>query len=337
MLKKVFTLVLALAMVLALATTALAVSYTEDGNGFTVRYDDGSRLVYNARGDTYTYYMPDGTHETFSEEQLLDVLDLYEMLSYLQGSNGNTSISKSSGSSKSSSSRYSKYSTAEITDAYWQDTGDSLAARWDADYRGSANYSVILYRDGKRVTGRASDGGSRLDFTEDIARENKTGDYYFVIKAKWPGKYTDEAESNSVYVGAEDLRLFRKRYGITATTTTTQTAGQAAVAASAQVANTTGPVAPVTPVTSANADGWYTQADGSKKYLLGGVWLANGWRAIGDKWYCFDQNGVLRTNQWIQNTTNPSVWYYVGANGEMVKNQYVGQWYLNAYGEYHAG
>ncbi len=331
--KRMLTLLLALLLALGLATTALAVSYTEDGNGFTVRYDDGSRLVYNARGDTYTYYMPDGTYETFSEEQLLDVIDLYEMLAYLQGAQGgNTSLSKSSGSGKSS--RYSKYASAQITDAYWQDTGDTLAARWDADYRGSANYSVILYRDGKRVTGRASDGGSRLDFTEDIARENRTGDYYFVIKAKWPGKYTDEAESNSVYVDAEDLRLFRKRHGITSTTNTAQTAGQVAVAA--QVTNTTGPLAPVTSATAnANGDGWYTQTDGSKKYLLGGVWLANGWRAIGDKWYCFDQNGVLRTNQWIQNTSNANIWYYVDQNGEMVKNQYVGQWYLNAYGEYH--
>jgi len=329
MMKRMLTLLLALLLALGLAITALAVSYTEDGNGFTIYYDDGSHLVYNARGDTYTYYMPDGTHETFSEEQLLDVYDLYEFLIYLQDTpSGNASISKSSGNS--SSSRYSKYATASITEAYWQDNGNSLVAKWDADYKGSANYSVILYRNGKRVTAKASDGGTRIDFSEIIARENRVGDYTFIIKAKWPGKYTDEAESDECYVDAEMLRLMRRKYGVTATADTAQDQ----TAASAQVANTTGPVAPVT-ATAANADGWYVQADGSKKYLLSGVWLANGWRAIGDKWYCFDPNGVLRTNQWIQNTTNANIWYYVGQNGEMVKNQYVGQWYLNAYGEYH--
>jgi|GEM_PF-1844306 len=88
--------------------------------------------------------------------------------------------------------------------------------------------------------------------------------------------------------------------------------------------------------TSAAAEGWYRQADGTMLYRYGnGSRIQNGWASIGGEWYCFDQNGVLRTNQWIRNTANDRIWYYVDENGEMVKNRYVGQFYLNARGEYY--
>ncbi len=87
---------------------------------------------------------------------------------------------------------------------------------------------------------------------------------------------------------------------------------------------------------AALAPGWQRQPDGSMRYQMNdGRYPKGGWAQIGGKWYCFDQNGTLRTNQWIRNTTNDRIWYYVGANGEMVTNQYVSGLYLNAYGEYH--
>ncbi len=83
-------------------------------------------------------------------------------------------------------------------------------------------------------------------------------------------------------------------------------------------------------------EGWVKQADGTMKYRLSnGSYVQNGWISVGSNWYCFDANGVLRTNQWVRNTNDPKVWYYVGADGAMVRNQYVGQFYVNANGVYY--
>ncbi len=246
----------------------------------------------------------------------------------------NTSISAYTASERTSKNE--KYAYASISDAYWIDTHNSLQAAWDADYRSSASYTVVLYRGNTRVASKSTSRGGRIDFSEVIATKNKTGDYYFVVKAKWPGKYTDEDESDYYYVDRDMLKAMRRRLNINSASEESSSSSQASSQASAQVTNTTGPVAPVSGTSAAMADGWYRMTDGTSRYVMSGGYCVNGWYVINGKWYCFDPNGTLRTNQWIQNTADQSIWYYVGATGEMVKNQYVGQWYLNANGEYHA-
>ena len=51
------------------------------------------------------------------------------------------------------------------------------------------------------------------------------------------------------------------------------------------------------------------------------------------KWYNFDGNGIMRANQWVRNTNNEHVWYYVGSDGAMVKNTTINGYFINANGE----
>ena len=64
-----------------------------------------------------------------------------------------------------------------------------------------------------------------------------------------------------------------------------------------------------------------------------GTYAANGWEQIGGKWYYFDAAGNMVANQWVMSAGNPHVRYYVGPNGDMLMNQYVGQFYVNEKGE----
>ena len=51
------------------------------------------------------------------------------------------------------------------------------------------------------------------------------------------------------------------------------------------------------------------------------------------KWYSFDGNGIMRADQWVRNTNNEHVWYYVGSDGAMVKNTTINGYFVNANGE----
>ena len=51
------------------------------------------------------------------------------------------------------------------------------------------------------------------------------------------------------------------------------------------------------------------------------------------KWYCFDREGRMYHDQWIQKVDNQHIWYYVGGDGAMVTNTNVGGYSINANGE----
>ena len=40
----------------------------------------------------------------------------------------------------------------------------------------------------------------------------------------------------------------------------------------------------------------------------------------GGLWYFFDENGVMAASRWIRSASDPSAWYYVGPNGDMLVN-----------------
>ena len=78
----------------------------------------------------------------------------------------------------------------------------------------------------------------------------------------------------------------------------------------------------------------WQQYGGIWRYLKSnGTFAANGWEYINGKWYYFDAYGNMAANQWIVKADNPHIYYYVGPNGDMLTNQYIGQWYVNANGE----
>jgi len=73
--------------------------------------------------------------------------------------------------------------------------------------------------------------------------------------------------------------------------------------------------------------GW--KAIGGKWYFLNSNGtMQTGWKAVGGKWYYFNASGVMQTD-WQK---IGGKWYYFNASGEMLKNQYVGSYYVGADG-----
>ncbi len=303
--KKTVTIVLAAFLAVSMAFPALADTYVSSGNGGTVYYDDGSWVEYNARGSSVSIYdrygnLVDEVYAQYTEQE-------FKRLYY-----GSSSSKKSS----SKSSKNEKYASATINDAYWSYGSGNLTARWEADYRGSANYTLQLYCDGRKITSKTSSGGSSVNFTDSITNSGRIGDYYFIVKAKWPGSYTDEMESNGFYVDESRMNEMRRRGSSSGTGT----------------AGGPGP-GPGQSAGPGQAVGWQNYGSYWKYVKQDGNFAANGWEFINGKWYYFDGNGVMAANQWILSAVNPHIWYYVGPNGDMLTNQYIGQWYVNENGE----
>ncbi len=172
--KKLACFVLTAVMAAAMALPAYAGRVETTGNGYTEYFDDGTYLEYNARGSEYTYHDSDGVYSWYDD----DVTQ----------------------SSVTKTNKNAKYAGSRITDCYWSYSNGNLIAKWDADYRSKATYTVTLYHGGKKVTSKTSNGGSNVNFSQAVADRGQTGYYYFKVKAKWPGKYTDEDESSDYHV-----------------------------------------------------------------------------------------------------------------------------------------
>ena len=83
--------------------------------------------------------------------------------------------------------------------------------------------------------------------------------------------------------------------------------------------------------------GW-AQYKGSWYYLdpnYGGQMAYGGWLQIGGKWYCFAQSGFMYANTWIRFYYNGKpYYYYLKADGSMAHDEWVGEFYVNARGEW---
>ena len=314
-------------MALSMAQLTFADTYSSTGNGAVVRYSDGSRVEYNARGSSITWY--DSRGNVVDEEYAQLTETEFKTLYY--------SSSKSSSSKKSSSN--SKYADSTVNDAYWSNSSTRFIAHWDADYQSSGKYTVSLYRDGHKVTSKTSNGGKSVDFTESIANANKTGDYYFTVKGSWSGGYTDVCDSDYVYVDSNTLSRIRSN---------------SSSGSGSSIGGAAGPGGSPATVTGPGANvGWQNHA-GIWKYMRpNGTYAVNCWEMINGKWYYFDgagnmaanqwvqtdawyyvgSDGDMLVNQWIQSRSNSHIWYYVGGDGRMVTNTVVNGWPINAAGE----
>lgn len=205
-----------------------------------------------------------------------------------------------------------KYEDAELEEAYWDYTSGKLYARWDGDYRSKATYAVDLYQDGIFVTTRTVVGITYVSFSGDVAGRNQTGDYTFTVRAKWPGSHIAEKTSDRIYIEDSKLEEIRKRI--------THSAGSEEPGHESE-----GP---------ARGVGSWTKVGGVWKYLTrSGIFATNGWEQIDGKWYYFDADGSMAADRWIPKADDPHVWYYVGPEGDMLTNQQVGEWFVDANGE----
>ncbi len=93
------------------------------------------------------------------------------------------------------------------------------------------------------------------------------------------------------------------------------------------------PAATPTVSTKTASKGWERSNAGWKYRRPNGTYANSGWEQIEGKWYNFDNNGSLKTNQWICSTSSDHVWYYVGSDGAMLKNTTVDNYFINANGE----
>ena len=293
---------MAAVMTAAMSVTVFAgeISTDFDDDGFTTFYDDGTAYRYNVRTGAEIYFNEDGDYLEFDRGGNVTMYDsLWDETTYIS----NTS------SRSSSSSRSYRYEDACVTDAYWDYSDGKCVARWDASHRSAGDYTITLYRDGHKVTSKTSSGGSSVSFSDDIANSGKTGDYYFTVKGKWSGGVTDEADSDSLTVNSDRLALIRGQKN----------------SSSGGSANPGG--------SPAASSGWQLVSNSWKYQRPNGSYAVNCWEQVNGKWYSFDANGVMRANQWIRNTNNEHIWYYVGSDGAMVTNTNIGGWSINANGE----
>ena len=87
----------------------------------------------------------------------------------------------------------------------------------------------------------------------------------------------------------------------------------------------------VKPNGSRAANEWLT-INGKEYWFDSNQYMATGWRQfVGGIWYYFENDGSLAKNKWVQNSQGQ--WFYVGTNGEMLKNTTVpGGFYVDASG-----
>ena len=254
------------------ASPAAAYSRVDSRNGYTEYYDDGSRMSYDAREESYTFHYSDGTFfRTFSED----------------------------------------YDEGDVKSAGWSYSGGKATAWWKTDYGHVAVFTLTIRCDGDIIDRPTMCGRGSVDLSRLILTAGRTGNYQFHVDARWPGGYTDSADSDLFAVDGEKLDAIRKRQEGGSNGGTGRSGGPG-----------------VQPETWQNVSGYwkYVKADGN--------YAAGGWESIGGKWYYFDNSGKMAADQWIRSAADPHVWYYVGPDGDMQTDRYIGQWYVNAAGEY---
>ena len=95
--------------------------------------------------------------------------------------------------------------------------------------------------------------------------------------------------------------------------------------------------------------GWI-RLDGKWYYLTANGDMATGWQKISDKWYYLNDDGAMQTGwynwkadtYYLKNngamavgwTEIDSLWYYFDNSGAMCRNQWIGKYYVNLYGEW---
>lgn len=90
------------------------------------------------------------------------------------------------------------------------------------------------------------------------------------------------------------------------------------------------PDATTQPVQAQLYEGWNVEGDNPDKIckVINGE-KVKGWYNGAVDWYYFDDNGYLSRSKWISTGNN---WYYVGAEGQMLRNICIAGWYVDLNG-----
>lgn len=78
------------------------------------------------------------------------------------------------------------------------------------------------------------------------------------------------------------------------------------------------PPTPIDPETPAIKDDWY-QKDGKWRYQKDGKDVVGCWQLIAGTWYCFDDEGWMKADTWVQSNGK---WCYVRPDGGAVQNNW---------------
>ena len=70
-------------------------------------------------------------------------------------------------------------------------------------------------------------------------------------------------------------------------------------------------------------EGWTAFSEGFRYRRENGYFAAASWQQDGDDWYFFNSAGIAVTDCWVPDKVQDGVWYYVGADGKMVRNTVV--------------
>lgn len=201
-------------------------------------------------------------------------------------------------------------------------------------------YKVQLYDSSKFISknkvGDASTvsyNAEMLDVTQKILAEG-SGTYYAVVTAK--KKPSGASSYASAWaketIDSDSIALIKKTRAAQASETkATSTVSENAVtgvaggpgvsAAGTAAAGSTASAGSSSGMTLGAGDGWFTYDNGTWGYRFNnGTAAATGWWEIGGLWYFFDENGVMAASRWIRSASDPSAWYYVGPNGDMLVN-----------------
>ena len=256
------------------------------------------------------------------------------------------------------------YRDAWISDVDW----DGSKATWTADNQEAARFAVTLFKNGKPYSSLLSDGGNSVDFGADLAAAGN-GRFYFMVRASWPGGYGDTVNSNVKLIGvgadrgdsARNDSDTEAKAETKANATETKAAVTETKAVSGDKEHDTGEVkivsapgetpaaasetataetsaaetvAEIVPESAARTGAWEALADGKWSYRFSdGTVPKNRWEEINGNWYCFDPDGVMWAHQWIRNSDDAHIWYFVGDDGALVRNTTIDGWVINERGE----
>ena len=203
----------------------------------------------------------------------------------------------------------------DVEEVRWVD--ETGVAEW-SEAEDANKYSVKLLR-GSSTKTTVSTTNTYYDFSS-LIREYGTGTYTVKVKA-YNGSYGGDEWTESEELDVTSDNMSSVTGGVYSSSYSSYGSSPAYSPAGSQ-----------TPASSGAASGawlrdsvgwWYCNADHS--------YTTNDWQLINGLWYYFDANGYMVTG-WFQSPAS-GYWYYLDpVQGNMVTNQYVGSYYVNAEG-----
>ena len=208
----------------------------------------------------------------------------------------------------------------DVEEVRWVD--ETGVAEW-SEAEDANKYSVKLLR-GSSTKTTVSTTNTYYDFSS-LIRQYGTGTYTVKVKA-YNGSYGGDEWTESEELDVDSANMNSVTGGVYSG------GSYSSYGSSPAYSPAYSPAGGQTPATSGASAGawlrdsvgwWYCNADHS--------YTTSDWQQINGLWYYFDANGYMVTG-WFQSPAS-GYWYYLDpVQGNMVTNQYIGNYYVNADG-----